>query len=502
MSNSLNNAYRMSTGPTIELGGIMIEEQLLADAPVNLALKTLNRHGLIAGATGSGKTRTIQVLAEQLSLAGVPSLVMDIKGDISGLAASGEMNEKLLARNRSLSLDFVPRAFATELYTLEEQPHGIPLRSSIDDFGSLLFSRLLDANETQTGVIAIVFLFAEEENIPLITLADFITLLQYLQTETGRKAIEARYGTIASASIGAIFRKIIELKSQGGAYLFGEPVFNIQDFIQTSSNGEGLISILRLMNLQETPQLFSTFMLKLLSDLYKTLPEIGDPEKPLFVVVIDEAHLIFANASKALLNLLTTMVKLIRSKGVGILFCTQSPEDIPSPILSQLGLKIQHVLRAFTAKDRQIMHQVAKNFPDTTHYDVEQLLTSLRTGEAIVCALGENGQPMPLVKAMIRAPLSRMGTLSDAEVTQLMSKSSLYKNYASRRPSTTAAAVLATKMPAPEKPAAKAPKKYSPAADNVLETLSKNTLVRQVVRQIARSIMQRIMKFFSAKKRG
>lgn len=495
MNEELRAAYQISSLPSIALGGIMLDGQLMDNAPVNLVLKSLNRHGLIAGATGSGKTKTIQVLCEQLSLAGVPSLVMDIKGDISGLAKPGESTEFLQKRSESLHLPFAVRGFPVEMLTLNTTQPGVPLRATVSDFGPLLFARMLDVNETQSGVVTILFEYAKEKHVPLNDLADVKALLQFAQSDEGRQAIESLFGAIAGSTIGILFRKIIELEAQGGGLFFGEPAFDVRDLLRVTNSGEGIISILRLIDMQEAPKLFSTFMLKLLSDVYRVFPELGDPLKPKLVLFIDEAHLIFNHASKALLNLLETMVKLIRSKGVGLIFCTQSPNDIPDAVLSQLGLKIQHVLRAFTAKDRQALKLVAQNFPPSSDYHTEQLLTSLGIGEALVSALDEKGQPSPLVQCLIRCPLSRMGTLSPAELNEVVLASSLNPKYATRQSPAAANTVLAAQSGAvPSSSNEKPPREKK--EESIVMVISKNTLVRQLIRQFFRDITKALLKAF------
>lgn len=475
---------------SLQLGGILAEDKVLENAPVNLVLKSFNRHGLIAGATGSGKTKTIQVLSEQLSLAGVPCLVMDIKGDVSGLAMPGEANPGIEKRCKSLQLPFTPRGFPVELYTLSSVP-GVPLRATISDFGALLFSRMLEINETQAGVVTILFEYAKDNAMPLIDLHDFKALLQYVQSKEGNAEIESQYGSVAATSIGSIMRKIVELESQGGKDFFGEPAFKIEDLLQYNENSQGIISIIRLMDMQDRPQLFSTFMLKLLTDIYRQLPELGDPDKPKLVLFIDEAHLIFKNASKALLSTLDTIVKLIRSKGVGLIFCTQTPNDIPEAVLGQLGLKIQHALRAFTAKDRQAMKLVAQNFPPSTHYDTEKMLTSLGIGEALLSALDAEGEPTPLVHCLMRPPESRMGVLTEAEVQQILNKSHLYQRYSRRENPPSAAEMLAAKK---QSTTMEAPipsqEKTTPSEPSIFVTMSKNTLVRQMVRDFFRWLLK------------
>jgi len=495
MYDDLRAPYQDSSLLSLDLGGILVNNHLIPDGPVNLVLKSFNRHGLIAGSTGSGKTKTIQVLSEQLSLAGVPCLVMDIKGDISGLAMPGKETDDLKARNQSLNLTYTPRGFPVEFLTLSEENPGVPIRSTVKDFGPLLFSRMLDINETQEGVVTVLFEYAKEKKLPLIDLADLKSLLQEVQTDRGSKEIEAQFGSVASSSVGTIMRKIIELESQGGQEFFGEPAFDVLDFARVNAQGMGIISILRLLDMQDKPKLFSTFMLKMLSDVYRKMPELGDTDKPKLVLFIDEAHLIFNNASKALLALLDTVVKLIRSKGVGIIFCTQSPNDIPENVLSQLGLKVQHALRAFTAKDRKAMKLVAQNFPPSAYYQTEELLTALGIGEALVSSLDSKGQPTPLVQCMNRAPESRMGILTEQELQHIVAISTLYPHYSQKVDSKSAKEILAEKKMAKESvegPGSK-PGKESSADPSMLDTLSKNTLVRQIVRQLFRALPALIM---------
>ncbi|KTC66853.1 ATPase [Legionella birminghamensis] len=506
MNEELGKAYQVGELPALDLGGILVDNQLLPDAPVNLVLKSFNRHGLIAGATGSGKTKTMQVLCEQLSLAGVPSLVMDIKGDVSGLAMAGVESDFIRKRCQQLDLSFNPRGFPVEILTLNEEQQGVPLRATVADFGPILFSRMLDINETQAGVVTVIFQFAKEEQLPLIDLADFKALLQYVQSDAGKAEMEARFGAVASSSIGIITRKIIELESQGGNSFFAEPAFNVMDLMRTNNQGLGIISILRLMDMQDKPKLFSTFMLKLLSDVYRVMPELGDPDKPKLVLFIDEAHLVFNNASKALLNLLDTIVKLIRSKGIGLIFSTQTPNDIPDSILSQLGLKVQHALRAFTAKDRQAMKLVAQNFPPSTYYNTEQLLTSLGIGEALLSALDGKGQPTPLIQCMVRAPESRMGALTEQELSQVVSQSTLVMQYRRKVNTRSAADILAERK---EQAAVMDEKNHSgktakkiPEEPSIIDQISKNTLFRQLVRQFFRQMTQQLLKILGMNKKS
>lgn len=505
MYEDLKSPYQVNDLPYLQIGSIEVAGETLAEGPIQLVLKSLNRHGLIAGATGSGKTKTMQVLAEQLSLQGVPSLVMDIKGDISGLAMAGLASDKLNDRSRLLGLEFKPQNFPVELYSLGGGQAGIPLRATVRDFGPLLFSRMLDLNETQSGVVTVLFEYAKVNSLDLINLDDFKALLQFAQSDKGKAVIEAQFGGVSSASLGTIARKIIELEAQGGQQFFGEPAFSVQDLLLTNAQGRGLISILRLTDMQDKPKLFSSFMLKLLSDIYREMPELGDPDKPKLILFIDEAHLIFNNASKALLNLIDTMVKLIRSKGVGLIFCTQTPNDIPESVLSQLGLKIQHVLRAFTAKDRKAMKLVAQNFPASSYYNTEQLLTELGIGEALISALDAKGQPTPLVQGMIRAPESRMGILTDAELADLLSRSSFYQKYKTPIDPLSAKEKLSQQASSQaesqtSKEEGKTSAQKGKPEPSVINELSKNTLIRQLVRQFFRQMTNMLLAVFKTKK--
>jgi uncharacterized protein len=500
MYDDLRIPYQAGSLPSLQIGAVMVKGALITDAPIHLVLKSLNRHGLIAGATGSGKTKTIQVLCEQLSLSGVPSLVMDIKGDLSGLAMPGEATEVIQERSHSLNLAYHPQGFPVEFLTLNALSEGVPLRSTVSDFGPVLLSRMFDVNETQEGVITILFAYAKQENVPLIDLADLKSLLHFMQTAEGNKKIGVQFGAVASASVSTILRKIIELESQGGADFFGEPAFDVMNLLQVNKSGFGIISILRLLDMQDKPKLFSTFMLKLLTDIYRKMPEIGDPDSPKLVLFIDEAHLIFANASKALLSLLDTIVKLIRSKGVGLIFCTQTPNDLPESVLSQLGLKIQHTLRAFTAKDRKAMKLVAQNFPPSQHYNTEQLLTDLGIGQCLLSSLDAKGQPTPLVQCLNRAPESRMGIVTHQELDQLIASSTLYSHYVQRQESRSAHEIITEQRTLREQPTPSV-KKANKKEASVIEAITKNTLFRQVARQLIRDMTRAILIALGIRKR-
>ena len=414
-------------GDFIAVGSAMLDGETVTGAHVKIPLKTMNRHGLIAGATGTGKTKSLQVLAENLSDKGIPVLLMDIKGDLSGLAQPSPGHAKIDERHEKIGLPFDAKAFPVELLTLSEQD-GVRLRATVSEFGPVLLSRVLDLTDTQSGVVAVIFQYCDDNKLPLLDLKDFKKILQYA-TQEGKAEFTESYGRISTASTGAILRKVIELEQQGADLFFGEKSFDTQDLLRIDDNGRGYINILRLTDIQDRPKLFSTFMLSLLAEIYSTFPEQGDSDRPELILFIDEAHLIFNEASKALLNQIESIVKLIRSKGVGLYFVTQNPTDVPEAVLGQLGLKIQHALRAFTAKDRKAIKLTAQNYPDSEYYDTTEVLTSLGIGEALVSALDEKGRPTPLAATMMRAPMSRMDVLTDMELSSLLAKSKMVKKY-------------------------------------------------------------------------
>ncbi|HNF71658.1 MAG TPA: DUF853 family protein, partial [Chitinophagaceae bacterium] len=374
-------AYQFK-GESIFLGKAVHDGSVVPACRVNVPLKTMNRHGLIAGATGTGKTKTLQFLAESLSDASVPVFMMDIKGDLSGVGAAGVLNDKIAERCRLLELDYKPTAYPVEFLTLSDEP-GTRMRATVSEFGPVLFSKILGLNDTQEGIVSMLFKYCDDHQLPLLDLKDMVRVLQFISNE-GKQELKEAYGNISTQSTGTILRKIIELQQQKADIFFGEKSFEVDDLMRISDDGRGVLSIVRVADLQDRPKLFSTFMLQLLAELYGSLPEAGDLDKPKLVMFIDEAHLIFQDATDALLQQLETVIKLIRSKGVGVFFVTQNPNDIPQSVLSQLGLKVQHALRAFTAKDRDDIRKVSDNYPETTFYKTEELITSLGIGEAIV----------------------------------------------------------------------------------------------------------------------
>lgn len=414
-------------GETIILGAPMLNKDVVPGAYVRIPLKTMNRHGLISGATGTGKTKTLQLLAENLSAHGVPCLLMDIKGDLSGIAAQGISNAKIEDRSTRIGLPYIPAGNPVEFLSLSNEK-GIQLRATVSEFGPVLFSKILGLNDTQESVMALVFKYCDDQNMPLLDLRDVKKVLTFLSNE-GKADIEKEYGRISSASVGTILRNIIELEQQGAEQFFGERSFDVQDLVRTDEKGRGLLSILRLTDIQNKPKLFSTFMLQILAEIYASFPEAGDLNKPKLCLFIDEAHLIFNEAADVLLDQIETIIKLIRSKGVGVFFITQNPTDIPAVVLSQLGLKIQHALRAFTAADRKAIKMAAENYPITAFYDVDQMLTELGIGEGFVSVLNENGIPSPLAQVMFRPPASRMDVLTPDEIDRLVRNSELVATY-------------------------------------------------------------------------
>lgn len=490
----ITNGYNCK-GAKINLGGAIFNSEAHS-IPVTIPVKTLNRHGLIAGATGTGKTKTIQVLSEQLSQNGIPVLMMDIKGDFSGIAAAGEEKDFIKERHHKINIPFEPKLFPVELMTLSSQ-EGVRLRATVSEFGPVLFSRILDLNETQAGVVAVIFKYCDDKKMPLLDLKDIKKVMNYI-TEEGKEEISAEYGKISTATTGTILRKIIELEQQGGDIFFGEKSFEIEDLMRIDENGYGYVNIVRLNDIQDKPKLFSTFMLNLLAEIYNTMPEKGDVEQPELVVFIDEAHLIFNEASDALLDQIETIIKLIRSKGIGVYFITQNPTDIPKGVLAQLGLKIQHALRAFTANDRQAIKQTAENYPISDFYKTDEIITSLGIGEALVTALNEKGIPTPLVACMMRAPESRMDILTEKEITAINSNSKLVEKYAEEIDRESAYEMLTQKIEAitdeikekeEEKQASKEPSTGEVIGKSVLKVVTSASFIRG-----AFNVLMRVLK--------
>jgi len=481
-------------GESFKIGRAMLNGKVVEGADVFLPLKTMNRHGLIAGATGTGKTKTLQMITEALSNASVPVLVMDIKGDLSGLGAAGTLNDKISSRCESIGIKFSPRAFPVEFMTLSNEK-GVRLRATVSEFGPILLSRILELNDTQEGLVAMIFKYCDDNKLPLLDLKDFIKVLQYITNE-GKAEIQQAYGSIATTSTGTILRKVIGLQQQGADVFFGEKSFEVADLMRISDDGRGMVNVLRVTDLQDKPKLFSTFMLQLLAELYGSCPEEGDPDKPKLVMFIDEAHLVFEEASDALLKQIETIVKLIRSKGIGIFFCTQNPTDVPPGILAQLGLKVQHALRAFTANDRKAIKQAAENYPTTAYYKTEDLITGLGIGEALVTMLDEKGIPTPLVHCMIAPPRSRMDILTPAEIDAIVAKSKLAPKYNQVIDSNSAYEMLTQKLQDAASKGQTDPAKTKPGEKpqpSTIEKILNSGAARQVERTAASMITRGLL---------
>ncbi|MCB1319859.1 MAG: DUF853 family protein [Leptospiraceae bacterium] len=493
-------------GDCLYLGAAMLAGEVLSEAAIQLPLKNFNRHGLIAGATGTGKTKTLQIVAEQLSRLGVPSLVMDIKGDLSGLGAAGTAEDFIVKRHAKLGVKYEPGASPLEFLSLSDEP-GARLRATITEFGPILMSRILDLNETQTGVLSVVFKFCDDSGLLLLDLKDLKKAVHFVANE-GADDIAAEYGSISKSSASTILRKIVALEQQGAEHFFGEQSYEIDDLLRCDKDGRGIISVVRLTDMQSKPALFSTFMLQLFAEAYERLPEEGDLAKPKLCIFIDEAHLVFKNASRALLEQIEVMVKLIRSKGVGIYFITQNPTDVPGPVLSQLGLKVQHALRAFTAKDRRAIKQTAENFPLSKFYETDRVLTEMGIGEALVTGLGPKGRPTPLAWTYMRAPASRMDVLSEAEIQKILKASAILKKYNQVIDRESAYEILTAKIEALESNAGEAAtkkaskKKASGRKEkSTLEKVLDSSAARQVGRTLAREITRGLLGVIGIKRR-
>ena len=435
------------TGPALELGGLMIDQSTLTGVPVRIPLGMLNRHGLVAGATGTGKTKTLQLLAEQLSAAGVPVFAADIKGDLSGLSAPGQDNPRLVERAKSLGQDWQAAGFPVEYFALGGQGTGIPLRVTMTAFGPTLLAKVLGLNDTQESSLGLVFHYADQAGLPLLDLADLREVVKYLTSDEGKADLK-ELGGLSAATAGVILRELISFSDQGADAFFGEPEFDTRDFLRTTSDGKGLISLVELPNLQDRPAIFSTFLMWLLADLFHDLPEVGDVDKPKLVFFFDEAHLLFSDASKAFLDAIAQTVRLIRSKGVGVFFVTQSPTDVPDDVLAQLGSRVQHQLRAATPNDAKALKQTVNTYPHSAYDDLGQVILSLGIGEAVVTVMNERGAPTPVAWTRLRAPQSLMGAADPAAMDSAVKASSLFAKYAEAVDRESAREKLAAKLDA------------------------------------------------------
>lgn len=489
-------------GDSISIGGAMYNFETQTNSIVKIPLNTMNRHGLIAGATGTGKTKTLQIIAEELSKKGVPSLIMDMKGDLSGIAAASAGHPKIDKRHQKIGIPFLAGKSPVEFLSLSDEK-GVKLRATVSEFGPVLFSKMLGLNDTQSGAVSVAFKYCDDNGFPLLDLKDFKKVLSYMGEE-GKDEIANAYGHLSSSSTGTILRKVLELEQQGADTFFGEPSFEIEDLIRTDNTGKGIVSVLRLTDIQDKPKLFSTFMLSLIAELYAKMPEEGDMDKPKLCVFIDEAHLIFNEASDELMDQLESIIKLIRSKGVGIFFVTQNPVDVPDSILSQLGLKVQHALRAFTAKDRKAIKLAAENYPITEFYDTKEILTQLGTGEALISALGKKGRPTPLAHTMLIAPQSRMDVLTNQEIDTIVKSSHIIDRYNKEVDRESAYEILTAKLEKAAKATAALEKKKeedkpakkstsSRAQKSTVEKVLGSTTARQIGRTIAREITRGLL---------
>ena len=442
--------------PSIVLGSALLETELLNDPRVKVARSVLNRHGLVAGATGTGKTKTLQVLAGQLSDAGVPVFVADIKGDLTGLAAPGDpANPKVKERCQQMAWDFKPGAHPVEFLSLSGKL-GAQVRATVHSFGPVLLGKVMDLNETQTSILSMVFKYCDDNQMPLLDLADLKATVQYLSSDAGKPML-AQYGGLSASSVGVLLRSLVTLEQEGAGTFFGEPEFDVNDLIRTTPDGKGIINVLELSDVIDRPKLFSTFMLWLLAQLWHGLPEVGDPPQPKLAFFFDEAHLLFDGASKTLLDAIEQTVRLIRSKGVGVFFVTQVPADVPAPVLAQLGNRVQHALRAFTPEDADALHKASRTFPKTDFYDVEKMLTSLGTGEAAITVLSPRGTPTPLAATRLIPPDSLMAAVDATTLQRLVAAGTLYAKYATAIDRASAHDIISARIAAAQQATAAVP---------------------------------------------
>jgi DNA helicase HerA-like ATPase len=489
---AINTSYS-PTGPSIYLGAGVFEKTIVPEAKVNLPLRMMNRHGLVTGATGSGKTRTLQLIAEQLSAAGVPVFMPDMKGDLSGMAAEGVANEKINERARALGMTYSPAAFPVELYSLSGKL-GAQMRATVTEFGPVLLSKVLELNDVQSSVLMILFKYADDKELPIVDLNDLKKVLNYLSEGAGAAEIKESYGKISPATAGTILRKIVALEQQGVNQIFGEVSLEIGDLIE-KVDGRGVISILNVSDVQQQPAVFSTFMLALLAEIYQSLPEAGDLDKPKLVFFLDEAHLLFKDAPKAFMDQIEQVIRLIRSKGVGVFFCTQVTQDIPASVLSQLGNRVHHVIRAFTPNDVSDLKDTIRTFPKSEFYDMEQQFTQLGIGQAFITVLNDKGIPTETVVTHLVPPASRMGPLTPAEYQQLLDHSTMFAKYKDAVDPRSAFEILSERVQAIRKEQEAAPASSPRAASrparpekSTFEQVMSSPVAKQVGRELVRGV--------------
>ena len=491
---TIADAYK-TDGPAIELGQGVHDGELAHEAEVKVPLKMTNRHGLIAGATGTGKTRTLQLMAEQLSAAGVAVFAADVKGDVSGISKPGEAGGPGEKRAAELGIPFTPTGYPVEYLSLGGIGPGVPVRATVSDFGPRLLAKVLDSNETQEQSLELVFHYADQKGLPLLDLSDLRALLTFLGSEDGKAELTG-IGGVASSTIGVLLRQLVQLEDGGGTEFFGEPQLDIADLLRADGGGRGIVSCLELPAVQDKPTLFSTALMWLVAELFETLPEVGDRDKPKLVFFFDEAHLLFDGATKAFLDSIVQTVRLIRSKGVGVFFITQQPKDIPADVLAQLGNRIQYALRAFTPDDAKALRATVSTFPKSDFYDLGELLTSLGIGEAAVTILSENGVPTPVVHTKIRAPRSKMQAASDVEGAAKASP--LYAKYGTRVDAQSARELLAARLEQQPKPteehkkAAKASRGGAGGVGDFLKSRTGQRIEREVIRGLFGLLSKRL----------
>ncbi|MFB7905291.1 helicase HerA-like domain-containing protein [Kitasatospora sp. NPDC056076] len=501
------------TGPALDLGAVLLDGTAYPDAQVRVPLAVLNRHGLVAGATGTGKTKTLQLIAEQLSAQGVPVFLADVKGDVSGIAAPGTPGERTAARAAEVGQDWTPLGCPVDFHSLGGQGAGIPIRATVTSFGPLLLSKVLDLNETQESSLSLVFHYADRNGLELYDLKDLTAVIGHLTSPEGKEELRT-IGGLSAATAGVILRALTVLENEGAGAFFGEPEFDTAELLRTTADGRGVVSVLELPAVQDRPRLFSTFLMWLLADLYQELPEVGDLDRPKLVFFFDEAHLLFKGASKAFLEAITQTVRLIRSKGVGIFFVTQTPRDVPAEVLAQLGNRVQHALRAFTPDDAKALKATVSTFPRST-YDLATVLTSLGTGEAVVTVLSEKGAPTPVAATRLRAPRSLMGPIEPgalqaavdaspltARYRDAIDRESAYEKLAARAPRPDAAPVGPAE-PEPAPAPAPAPRREEPqGAGGLLGSLLNNPTVKSFARSAGKQLGQEISRsLFGTSKR-
>ncbi|MFG3147239.1 helicase HerA-like domain-containing protein [Streptomyces sp. NPDC048243] len=504
-------------GPALDLGALLWDGACLPDAQIRVPLPMLNRHGLVAGATGTGKTKTLQLIAEQLSAQGVPVFLADVKGDVSGISAPGEPGDKVRERAAEVHQEWTPGGCPAEFYALGGLGHGIPLRATVTSFGPVLLSKVLQLNQTQEQSLGLIFHYADQKGLELVDLKDLRAVVAFLTSDEGKQELKG-IGGLSTATAGVILRSLTAFEAQGMSPFFGEPEFDTSELTRTAQDGRGVVSVLELPAVQDKPQLFSTFLMWMLADLFHDLPEVGDSDKPKLVFFFDEAHLLFTDASKAFLDSITQTVRLIRSKGVGVFFVTQTPKDVPGDVLAQLGNRVQHALRAFTPDDQKALKATVKTFPNSP-YDLEEVLTGLGTGEAVVTVLSEKGAPTPVAATRLRAPRSLMGPVAPdaldravhasplhARYAQAVDRESAYEKLTAAQAAGAAAAVTAGRgeqeAPRPARSGggrSRAPKEDASVVEQVVGSGMFKSLARSVGTQIGREITRSL--FGTARRR-